>query len=116
MLEVSSYQRITLLNLDTKIFSKVLENWLSRIIVEYISTDQTGFIPGGNISDNICRTLNIILYGKNKNLESVIFSVDFEKVFDSVQISYIMQLLDVLGFSENFILALKLYIIGQWLK
>lgn len=66
-------------------FTKVLANWLSRII-GYILIDQTGFIPGHNIFDNIHRTLNVIHFGKIRKLESVILSVDSEKVFDSVEV------------------------------
>lgn len=42
----SSFRPISLLNVDTKLFAKVLAERLKQIINEIIHSDQVGFIPG----------------------------------------------------------------------
>lgn len=51
---------------------------------ELINADQAGFIRGRQTQDNIKRTLHIINHIQETDLQAIIFSLDAEKAFDSV--------------------------------
>lgn len=59
-LDPGSYRPVSLLNVDNKIFAKVLATRLETVLPTIISQDQTGFIKGRQLFFNIRRLLNII--------------------------------------------------------
>lgn len=97
-----SYRPIALLNVDLKIFKTILSNRLQKIISHYIHPDETGFIPGRTMSDNIRKTLNLIRHCKQQQIQSLLLALDFEKAFDSVEFLYLQRLLHHMGFGDNF--------------
>lgn len=58
--DCTSYQPISLLNVDVKILSKVLGRRLEGLLPLLINQDQTGFIKGRNSYNNMRRLLNVI--------------------------------------------------------
>lgn len=61
-----SYRLISLLNLDLKLFTKILANWIQQHIPNLIHLDQVGFIPTREARDNTTKVLNL-LQVVNKN-------------------------------------------------
>lgn len=86
----SLYHLIALLNVDAKIFMSILARRLQNIIAHYVHMDQMGFIPNRTMMNNIRRTLVVIHNGRTQKVDSLIFSLDFEKAFDSVEYNYIL--------------------------
>lgn len=68
--------------------SSPLLTYLMPSCHKYIHKDQTGLIPPHNITDNIRRTLNLILYGKKQSHNSVVLVLDTEKAFDMAEVNY----------------------------
>lgn len=102
-----SYRPISLLNNDDKLLTSIL---ISRLIPHYINENQTGFIPGRDIMDNMRKTLDIIPFcKKSKILETCILSLDIEKAFDRVGPQFLKAVLSEMGFGESFHVLLTLY-------
>lgn len=78
---VGAYRPISLLNHDAKVFTSVLAKCLNTFLSEYVPADQSGFIPTRQITDNICRALNVINYCKVNNVWAFILGLDTEKAF-----------------------------------
>ena len=62
LINLKAWRPLTLLNLDYKILSKIMAERVKPILVYLIGEEQTGFLKGHHISDNIRRTFEIIEY------------------------------------------------------
>ena len=100
-LEMSSYRPISLLQMETKILSKVLANRLCKYLASLIHPDQTGFVPVQHINFNLRRLFNIIYQKQNE--ESVVIALDAEKAFDHIEWGYLLTSLKYFGFGHGLI-------------
>ena len=57
---------------------------LSRVMNEIISKSQTTFVKGRNLVDGAMIINEVMDLAKKRNLECLVFKVDFEKFYDSV--------------------------------
>ena len=72
-----------------------------------VGKQQQGFIKGRNIA-NIIRGIDDILeYERNKNLNDILFIIDFKQAFDKINTHYISKVFEKFGFGVNFL---------QWLE
>ena len=76
-----------LLNVDFKIAAKAIAKRLEPILGPLIHPDQTGFVKGRYIGENI-RLINDVM--------EILTSPDFRKAFDSLEWPFIMKTLDYL--------------------
>lgn len=104
----ASYRPISLLNVDLKIFSKILATRLESVLPLLINEDQTGFIKGRHSYDNMHRLLNIIQLFQQQSMQGVVLSLDAEKAFDRVEWPYLFNTLHKFGIGGNFISWIRL--------
>ncbi|XP_073062068.1 uncharacterized protein [Primulina eburnea] len=102
----SDYRPISLCNVTNKIISKLLYFRLRAVAERLISLNQSGFVPGRMISDNILLaqelTHSLTLPTRGGN---VILKLDMAKAYDRVQWPFLFAVLRHFGFSEQ-VLAL----------
>ena len=101
LLEFSNWGPITLLNIDYKIASKAIAKRLEAVLPTIVHTDQTGFIKGRYIGENIRLINDVMEYTKIENKGGILTSLDFKKAFDSLEWPLIHETLETFNFGDS---------------
>ena len=109
-LKITNYRLITLLNVDYKIISKVINTRMQKTLSQLIHPDQNGFQKNRNICNNIRLTFDVIDYVNHRNIPGAILSLDIQKAFDSIDWLFVKGVLERYQFGVNLIKWLKFYI------
>ena len=99
---LKNWRPITLLNTDYKIIATVLANRLKKVLPYVIDEDQTGYIKGRFIGQNIRIIEDVLYFTKNQKLPGIILTIDFEKAFDSINWKFIQKSLHLFNFGPQF--------------
>ena len=108
ILEVKGWRPITLLEIGYKIVSKAIANRLKGSLEEIIHSDQTAFLKGRDISQNVRRICDVMEFSRIKNLAAVIILLDFEKAFDRVDYDCLYKSFEYFGYGKKFIEYIRL--------
>jgi hypothetical protein len=100
---VSNWRPISILNTDYKIITKALANRIKGVLPNLINEDQTGFVLGRLIGQNIRIVKDVMDYCNTMNIEGLLVMLDFEKAFDSLNWEFITYVLEQFNFGINFI-------------
>ena len=85
----------------------MIANPLKTHLHKLINNDQTGFLKGRFIGENIRLIDSIVNYTATKNIRGLLLFLDFEKAFDTLEWSFIQKALISFGFGPSFV---------QWFK
>ena len=100
--DLKNWRPISLLNIDYKILSEVLAKRMEQHLPKLIHSDQTGFVNGRYIGQNIRLLSDIMEFSESKNFQGILLFVDFEKAFDTLEWSFISKTLEVFNFGNKF--------------
>ena len=98
---IKNWRPLTLLNCDYKIAAKAVANRLKKVLPDLISCDQTGFMKGRFIGENIRLIDYVIRFTKEKNIPGLLLFLDFEKAFDTIEWPFIINSLQYFGFGPS---------------
>ena len=96
---MKNWRPISILNTDYKILAKCLAQRLKKVLSEIISCDQTGFMKGRFIGENIRLALDMI----DCEATGFMLLADIEKAFDKLEWSYMFQVLRYFNFGDDLI-------------
>lgn len=94
---------IALCNVIYKVISKVIANRLKLLLPMLISPEQSGYVEGRQILDDIILTHEIIHSLKHSKQAGMILKIDLSKAFDKLSWIYIQKMLTAFGFSPMWI-------------
>ena len=93
---IKNWRPISLLNISYKIGSGCIANRFKNVLEFIIDFDQSGFVSGRFIGDNIRLLYDVINFSREQNKTGILLLIDFEKAFDSVTWSFIKKILCLL--------------------
>jgi len=101
LLELTNWRPITLLNVDCKIATKAIAKRIEGLLSKLVHSDQTGFVKGRYIGENIRMIIDAMEHTKSNNIPGILVSLDFRKAFDSLEWPFIMKTLDSFNFGPS---------------
>ena len=104
---MNGWRPISLMNLDIKLFSKVLGERLRRICKEVIGEEQLAYIESIDIHEGHILINKVLELAREKKVSGLMTTVDFKGAFDSIKHSFIWKTLKEMGVGENLISLLK---------
>ena len=102
------WRPLTLLNTDYKIYSKLLANRFQQVLDTIISNDQTVFVKGRYMAENIIKMMNLLEYCNQTRHSAVVLSIDFEKAFDKLEWQAAEEALRLFNVGESFIKLVRI--------
>ena len=104
--KMSEFWPISLCNVSYKIISKVLANRLKPILNSIISENQSAFVPGRLITDNVLVAFEIMHYLKKKrngNEGFMAVKLDMSKAYNWVKWVFLKKIMEKMGFNNKWI-------------
>ena len=97
-LYLENWRPISLLNIDYKIAAKAIASRLSKVLPKIINDDQTGYIQGRYIGQNIRLIQDIMKVTSLENIPGLAIFIDFKKAFDSLDWNFLNKTLQSFNF------------------
>lgn len=95
---LNDFLPISLVGSMYKILAKVLANRLRVVIGLVISDSRSTFIKGRQILDGILVAIEVVDEARKHKKELLLFKVDFEKAYDSIDWRYLVSVMLKMGF------------------
>ncbi|KAL5740942.1 hypothetical protein ACOSQ2_030122 [Xanthoceras sorbifolium] len=103
---INEFRPISLCNVVYKLVAKVMANRLKVVLDKVISPQQSAFVPGRLISDNVLvgfECLHSLRGRRSGKVGQVALKLDMRKAYDRVEWNFLRQMMEKLGFSPGWI-------------
>ena len=104
---LKNWRPLTLLDTVYKLASGAIANRIKTVLDLIINNDQTGFIKGRSIVENIRVIYDTMKFTEDHHIPGLLLLIDFEKAFDSLSWDFLYKALEHLNFGES---------IRKWVK
>jgi hypothetical protein len=104
---LGNWRPITLLGNLYKILAKVLVGRVQTVLPHVIRPNQTDFVEGRSIFDNVFMAQEALEWAEEDNHDLVLLLLDFEKAFDKIEWDFLFKALAVLGFNGTWVRWVK---------
>ena len=110
---IKNWRSIFLLNIDTKLISKIIGIRLKKVLNNFISKTQIAYLNNRFISEGGRLISDVVEITDLLKIEGILLTVDIEKAFDSVNHLFLVSALEKYGFKNDFIRWTKLLLKNQ---
>lgn len=100
---LENWRPISLINVDSKIATKVIANRIKNVLQGIVHSNQSGFMKGRFIGETARSILDIIAHTESSKLPGVLLFIDFEKAFDSIEHDFLYKALELFKLGPSFI-------------
>ena len=101
LIELTNWCPLTLLNVDCKILAKALGPRAEKVLSLLIHSNQTGFMKGRFIGQNVRLFNDIMEYTESKKLPAILLFTDFRKAFDTIEWNFFLKCIELYNFGPN---------------
>ena len=105
---LKNWRPLTLLNVDNKIYSKVLANRMPKVLPSIIHHMQNGFMKGRQMTENVMKLIQVMHFCEQDSQNALLVSFDFEKAFDMVEWQALYKAMEAFNFGDRFIEMTKI--------
>ena len=99
---VRNLRPISLLNVIYKLITKTLGVRLEKMAHAIINEDQTGFLKGRYIGENVRLLIDVMDEASEQNIPGLIMLCDIQQAYDSVSWDYLIRVISKFNFGPNF--------------
>ncbi|XP_057432823.1 uncharacterized protein LOC130725628 [Lotus japonicus] len=86
-----------------KIASKILVKKLKEVLPKLIGANQFAFLGKRKMLDGVLVVNEVILEANHKKKPTIVFKVDYEKAYDSVQWDFLLYMLQQMNFCSKWV-------------
>ena len=96
--DLKNWRPISLLNVDYKILTKIINERMKKTLTIILHPDQKGFVPTRRLDDAILKVQFLIDYCKRNGYSKYLLFLDQEKAFDRVDRDFMHKILEKFNF------------------
>nr|XP_025692373.1 uncharacterized protein LOC112794597 [Arachis hypogaea] len=83
-----------------KVVAKILSKRLQPVMPELVEEEQSAFVSGRKIVNGALIACEVVHWVRKKEIPAWLIKLDFQKVYDRIQWSFVDKVLKSMGFGE----------------